>query len=64
MKINITISEAELDNTIRAIYVDPCADIECAGINCDNCPLQVAAEECRKAQDKFISILKSFSIEE
>lgn len=64
MKFNITITEVELQNTINAVYIDPCADIECAGIDCDNCPLQVAAEECRKAQDKFINILKSFSIEE
>lgn len=64
MKINITITEAERLNTINTVYVDPCADIDCAGIDCDHCPLQVAAEECRKAQDKFISVLKSFSIEE
>ena len=63
MKINVTITEVELLNTIDAIYVDPCAHIECAGIDCDKCPLQVAAEECRKAQDKFINIVKGFSIE-
>lgn len=63
MKINITITESELLNTINAIYVDPCAHIECANVNCENCPLQVAAEECRKAQDKFIDIIKGFSIE-
>jgi hypothetical protein len=63
MKINITITEVELQNTIKAVYIDPCASIDCTGVNCDNCPLQVAAEECRKAQDKFIDILKSFSVE-
>jgi hypothetical protein len=64
MKFNITITEAELLNTVNTVCVDPCTDIECTGIDCDNCPLQVAAEECRKAQGKFISILKSFSVEE
>jgi hypothetical protein len=63
MKINITITEVELQNTINTIYIDPCSHIECAGIDCDNCPLQVAAEECLKAQEKFINILKGFSIE-
>lgn len=63
MKINITITEVELQDTIKAVYIDPCASIECMGINCDNCPLQAAAEECRMAQDKFINILKGFSIE-
>lgn len=64
MKINVTITEAELLNTINTVYIDPCAHIECASVNCDNCPLQVAAEECRKAQEKFINIINSFSVEE
>lgn len=64
MKINTTITEVELLNTINTVYVDPCAHIECADINCDNCPLRVAAEECRRAQDKFLDIVKSFSVEE
>lgn len=63
MKINITITEVELQNTINAIYIDPCSHIDCAGIDCNNCPLQAAAEECRKAQEKFADILNSFSIE-
>ena len=64
MKINITITKTELRNTKNIVYVDPCTHIECAGVDCNNCPLQVAAEECRKAQDKFINILNSFSVEE
>lgn len=63
MKINITITETELQNTINTIYVDPCAHIDCAGVDCGNCPLQAAAEECRRAQEKFINILNGFSIE-
>ena len=63
MKINITVTETEVQNTIDTVYVDPCAHIECVGIDCDHCPLQVAAEECRKAQEKFINILNSFSVE-
>lgn len=63
MKINITITEVELQDTINAVYVDPCINIDCADIDCDNCPLQVVAEEYRKAQDKFVNKLKSFSVE-
>jgi hypothetical protein len=63
MKINITITEVELQDTIKTVYIDPCAHIECMGIECDNCPLQAAAEECRKAQEKFVNILHSFSVE-
>lgn len=64
MKINVTITEDELLNTTRAILVDPCGHIECKDIDCDKCPLQAAAKECRMAQEKFINILKGFSIEE
>ena len=64
MKINITITEAELLNTVNTVYIDPCTHIECAGIDCDNCPLQAAAEGCRKAQEKFLNILNGFSVEE
>lgn len=63
MKIEVTITETEIRNTLNSMYADPCGYINCAGIDCDNCPLQATAEEYRIAKEKFINILKSFSVE-
>ena len=63
MKIATTITKEERAKTYNAVYIDPCRDIECTGIDCDDCPLQKAAEELRKAQETFINILNSFVVE-
>ena len=64
MKIAITITKEERTKTYNAVYIDPCRDIECVGIDCDECPLQSAAEDVRKAQETFINILNSFKVVE
>lgn len=62
MKIAITITKEERVKTYNAVYIDPCRDIECAGIDCDNCPLQNVSEAVRKAQDAFIKVLNSITV--
>ena len=64
MKIAITITKEERAKTYNAVYIDPCRDIECTGIDCENCPLQNVAEEMRKAQESFINVLNSFVVVE
>jgi hypothetical protein len=64
MKVTTTITKGERVKTYNLVYVDPCKEINCTGIDCDNCPLQTAAENVRKAQEEFISVLNSFVIAE
>ena len=60
MKISTTITKKEKVETSNLVWVDPCKHIECSGIDCEACPLQKAAEEMRKAQETFMTILGSF----
>lgn len=64
MKITTTITKEERAKTYNLVYVDPCKEINCTGINCESCPLQAVAENVRKAQDGFISVLNSLTIAE
>ena len=64
MKIAITITKEERVKTYNAVYTDPCKDIECVGIDCEDCPLNNAATEVRKAQEAFVNILNSFTVVE
>ena len=64
MKITITITKEEQAKTYNLIYVDPCKEINCGGIDCEACPLQAVAENLRKAQEGFISALSSIAIVE
>lgn len=63
MKIQITITKEERDNTENIIMVDPCAQIFCRGIDCHECPLRENAEELQKAQEKFMRALNSIEVE-
>lgn len=64
MKVSVTISKEEKNETENVILKDPCAHIECGEIDCNSCPLREAAEELRKAQDNFNKILQSIEEEE
>lgn len=64
MKITIAITKEERTKTYNLVYVDPCKEINCTGIDCENCPLQTVSEKVRKAQDGFISVLNSITIAE
>lgn len=62
MKISASITQKEKDATLNLIWVDPCARIECAQVDCEACPLQKAAEEMRKAQNTFRIALDSIPV--
>lgn len=64
MKITTTITKEERAKTYNLVYVDPCKEIDCTGIDCENCPLQATAEVLRKAQESFVSVLSSIPIAE
>ena len=64
MKITTTITKEELAKTYNLVYVDPCKEINCEGVDCESCPLQTVAENVRKAQDSFVSVLNSITIAE
>ena len=63
MKINITITKEEVDNTID-ILEDPCNHINCGEIDCECCPFRTAAEELRKAQERFRRVLDEIEVAE
>lgn len=64
MKITTTITKEEKTKTYHLVYIDPCKEINCNGIDCDDCPLQSVAESMRKAQEGFICVLNSFPVVE
>lgn len=64
MKITTTITKEERAKTYNLVYVDPCKEINCEEVDCENCPLQAVAENVRKAQDGFISVLNSITVVE
>lgn len=64
MKITTTITKEERAKTYNLVYVDPCEEIVCNGVDCASCPLQAVADKVRKAQDGFISVLNSLTIAE
>ena len=64
MKITTTITNKERADTYNLVYVDPCANINCNGVNCEQCPLQAAAERLRGAQNAFVSVLNSITVVE
>lgn len=64
MKITTTITKEERAKTYNLVYVDPCKEIHCEEIDCENCPLQAVAENLRKAQDGFLSVFASLVVTE
>lgn len=64
MKITTTITKEERDNTVNAIWVDPCEHIKCGSIDCENCPLQRLAEKLRTAQEDFLKVFETLTIKE
>lgn len=63
MKIIITATQKEIEETKNKMYVDPCAYFQCGSIDCEKCPLREVAEELREAQHKFINIVNSITIQ-
>lgn len=63
MKISVTISKEEKNETENVILKDPCAHIECGEIDCETCPLHKSAVALRKAQDDFMNTLYSITEE-
>lgn len=60
--MKITITKEEYKNTKEMVYIDPCAEIECGGIDCNHCPLQATATALREAQDNFMKVLDSMEV--
>lgn len=63
MKIQITITKEEHDNTLDTVMCDPCTHIQCGQIDCEVCPLRERAEELRKAQENFMRTLNGIEVE-
>jgi hypothetical protein len=63
MKLSVTISKEEKNETENVILKDPCAHIECGEIDCEACPLHKTAVALRKAQDDFMNTLHSITEE-
>ena len=63
MKIAIIFTEKEVKDTEDNIMRDPCEHIECADLDCDNCPLREYVRNLRKAQEQFIDVLNSMPTE-
>lgn len=63
MKIQITITKEEHDNTANIVMVDPCRYIKCGQIDCEQCPLRENAEELRKEQERFMRVLNEIEVE-
>ena len=64
MKITVTMTKEEKDNTTNAMWVDPCKHIRCGSIDCETCPLQAQAEKLREAQHDFLEGLRAIAVEE
>lgn len=60
--MKITITELERKSTIDLVFVDPCADIECSGIDCNCCPLREVAHKLRQAQEQFCKVVNAMEI--
>ena len=63
MKITVTITKEELNNTEKMIWQDPCTHMQCGQVYCEQCPLREAAADFHKAQEHFINILKNIEVE-
>ena len=64
MKIKITLTKAEKDETLDLVVFDPCTAIDCREISCEECPLHSAAYDLRKAQDTFVNLLEKLTVED
>ena len=62
MKIQITLTKAEKDETLDLVNFDPCAAINCREIDCDECPLQCVAEDIRRAGEAFANVLDKLTV--
>ena len=63
MKIQITITKEERDNTTNIIMVDPCRHINCGQIDCEQCPLRENAKMLRREQENFMRVLNEIEVE-
>ena len=63
MKIEITLTKREKDETIDLVTYDPCGCIDCRGIDCEECPLRNAAEDVRRAGEAFVNVLEKLGVE-
>lgn len=63
MKINITLTKAEKDETIDLVIFDPCAAIDCRDIDCKECPLYNAVKDVRRAGEAFVNVLDKLIVE-
>lgn len=63
MKVEITITKAEKDETLDLVVFDPCVVIDCREISCEECPLHSAAYDLRKASEAFVKVLEKMKVE-
>ena len=57
MKIAITMTKGEKNRILDQVLFDPCEQVECKNIECEQCPLHSAVVSLRKAMDKFDEVV-------
>jgi hypothetical protein len=64
MKITTTITREELTRTENGVSFDPCSEIKCGSLDCENCPLRKSAAAFNDARWEFLNTLRSLSVTE
>lgn len=64
MKIVATISKEELTRTEKGLSFDPCKEIRCGSLDCENCPLRKSATALNEAREEFLNALHKLSVTE
>lgn len=63
MKISITMTKEEKKKVLDQILFDPCEHINCADVNCNQCPLHEAVVRMREAIDNLDNVIDCIPIE-
>lgn len=63
MKIAVTMTKEEKKRVLDQILFDPCEHINCADVNCNQCPLHEAVVRMREAIDNLDNVIDSIPIE-
>jgi hypothetical protein len=64
MKITTTITREELTRTEKIMSFDPCSEIKCGSLDCEDCPLHKSAAAFNEARWEILNILRSLSVTE
>ena len=63
MKIAVTMTKEEKKKVLDQILFDPCEHINCADVNCNQCPWHEAVVRMREAIDNLDSVIDAIPIE-